>query len=312
MFKLDWEVKNLSFKVDIKATIIATLVLVLSVIVMSLVPYLAIIILPFITIPGTILWYRSKPSFFVTVVVTLCATVLFNNVFLLTVMTLMIFMSVFIGQLLVERTSKERILYLVTTFMSILTIGRVLILQITGNLPLTSKFFSQYHDVLISYFEMGGNLTTEIEETLQTSLEILQASIPGYIVFCVFLLVFVNLLVTFPILRKFKVATPVFRPLFMWQINRSVAFVFVITVLISLFVTKENVVMYGIVTNLQFVLEWVIFIQALSLFHLFVKVKKLPVVVGVLIFVLSFVFKPFAYLFGLMDILFNLKQRIKK
>ncbi|MBO3063809.1 DUF2232 domain-containing protein [Mammaliicoccus fleurettii] len=312
MFKLDWEVKNLSFKVDIKATIIATLVLVLSVIVMSLVPYLAIIILPFITIPGTILWYRSKPSFFVTVVVTLCATVLFNNVFLLTVMTLMIFMSVFIGQLLVERTSKERILYLVTTFMSILTIGSVLILQITGNLPLTSKFFSQYHDVLISYFEMGGNLTTEIEETLQTSLEILQASIPGYIVLWVFLLVFVNLLVTFPILRKFKVATPVFRPLFMWQINRSVAFVFVITVLISLFVTKENVVMYGIVTNLQFVLEWVIFIQALSLFHLFVKVKKLPVVVGVLIFVLAFVFKPFAYLFGLMDIWFNLKQRIKK
>ncbi|HCN60528.1 DUF2232 domain-containing protein [Mammaliicoccus fleurettii] len=312
MFKLDWEVKNLSFKVDIKATIIATLVLVLSVVVMSLVPYLAIIILPFITIPGTILWYRSKPSFFVTVVVTLCATVLFNNVFLLTVMTLMIFMSVFIGQLLVERTSKERILYLVTTFMSILTIGSVLILQITGNLPLTSKFFSQYHDVLISYFEMGGNLTTEIEETLQTSLEILQASIPGYIVLWVFLLVFVNLLVTFPILRKFKVATPVFRPLFMWQINRSVAFVFVITVLISLFVTKENVVMYGIVTNLQFVLEWVIFIQALSLFHLFVKVKKLPVVVGVLIFVLAFVFKPFAYLFGLMDIWFNLKQRIKK
>ncbi len=312
MFKLDWEVKNLSFKVDIKATIIATLVLVLSVVVMSLVPYLAIIILPFITIPGTILWYRSKPSFFVTVVVTLCATVLFNNVFLLTVMTLMIFMSVFIGQLLVERTSKERILYLVTTFMSILTIGSVLILQITGNLPLTSKFFSQYHDILISYFEMGGNLTTEIEETLQTSLEILQASIPGYIVLWVFLLVFVNLLVTFPILRKFKVATPVFRPLFMWQINRSVAFVFVITVLISLFVTKENVVMYGIVTNLQFVLEWVIFIQALSLFHLFVKVKKLPVVVGVLIFVLAFVFKPFAYLFGLMDIWFNLKQRIKK
>nr|WP_275583058.1 DUF2232 domain-containing protein [Mammaliicoccus sp. H-M34] len=302
----------MSFKVDIKATIIAILVLVLSVVVMSLVPYLAIIILPFITIPGTILWYRSKPSFFVTVVVTLCATVLFNNVFLLTVMTLMIFMSVFIGQLLVERTSKERILYLVTTFMSILTIGSVLILQITGNLPLTSKFFSQYHDILISYFEMGGNLTTEIEETLQTSLEILQASIPGYIVLWVFLLVFVNLLVTFPILRKFKVATPVFRPLFMWQINRSVAFVFVITVLISLFVTKENVVMYGIVTNLQFVLEWVIFIQALSLFHLFVKVKKLPVVVGVLIFVLAFVFKPFAYLFGLMDIWFNLKQRIKK
>lgn len=312
MFKLDWEVKNLSFKVDIKATIIATLALVLSVVVMNFAPYLAIIILPFITIPGTILWYRSKPSFFVTVVVTLCATVLLNNMFLLTAMTLMVFMSVFIGQLLLERTSKERILYLVTAFMSILTIGSVLILQITGNIPLTSKLFSQYQDVLMSYFQMSGNLTTEIEEALRVSIEILQVSIPGYIILWVFVLVLVNLLVTFPILRKFKVATPVFRPLFMWQINRSVAFVFVITVLVSLFVSKENVVMYGIVTNLQFVLEWVIFIQALSLFHLYVKVKKLPIIVGVLIFVMAFIFKPFAYLFGLMDIWFNLKQRIKK
>lgn len=312
MFKLDWEVKNLSFKVDIKATIIATLALVLSVVVMNFAPYLAIIIFPFITIPGTILWYRSKPSFFVTVVVTLCATVLFNNMFLLTAMTLMVFMSVFIGQLLLERTSKERILYLVTAFMSILTIGSVLILQITGNIPLTSKLFSQYQDVLMSYFQMSGNLTTEIEEALRVSIEILQVSIPGYIILWVFVLVLVNLLVTFPILRKFKVATPVFRPLFMWQINRSVAFVFVITVLVSLFVSKENVVMYGIVTNLQFVLEWVIFIQALSLFHLYVKVKKLPIIVGVLIFVMAFIFKPFAYLFGLMDIWFNLKQRIKK
>ncbi|WP_240594812.1 DUF2232 domain-containing protein [Mammaliicoccus vitulinus] len=304
--------KNLSFKVDIKATIIATLALVLSVVVMNFAPYLVIIILPFITIPGTILWYRSKPSFFVTVVVTLCATVLFNNMFLLTAMTLMVFMSVFIGQLLLERTSKERILYLVTSFMSILTIGSVLILQITGNIPLTSKLFSQYQDVLMSYFQMSGNLTTEIEEALRVSMEILQVSIPGYIILWVFVLVLVNLLVTFPILRKFKVATPVFRPLFMWQINRSVAFVFVITVLVSLFVSKENVVMYGIVTNLQFVLEWVIFIQALSLFHLYVKVKKLPIIVGVLIFVMAFIFKPFAYLFGLMDIWFNLKQRIKK
>ena len=224
----------------------------------------------------------------------------------------MIFMSVFIGQLLIERTSKERILYLVTAFMSVLTIAGVLIMQINGKLPLTSNVFNEYYDVIVSYFEMSGNFSTEIQESLQASIDILQASIPGYIILWVFLLVLVNLLVTFPILRKYKIATPVFRPLFMWQIKSSVAFIFVITVLVSLFVTKDNVVMYGIVTNLQFVLEWVIFIQALSLFHLFIKVKKLPIIVAVIIFVLAFIFKPIAYLFGLMDIWFNLKQRIKK
>ncbi len=312
MLKIDWEVKNLSFKVDIKATIIAILLLVLSVVVMQFLPFLAIVILPFITIPGTILWYRSKPSFFVTVVVTLCATVLLSNVYLLTVMTLMIFMSVFIGQLLIERTSKERILYLVTAFMSILSIGSVLILQLAKVLPLTSKLFNQYHDAIMSNFNMFGNLTPEVEESFKASLDIVQVNIPGYIILWVFLLVLVNLLVTFPILRKFKIATPVFRPLFMWQINKNVAFIFMLAVLVGLFISKENVVTYGIVTNLQYVLEWVIFIQALSLFHLFVKVKKLPIVVAVLIFVIAFIFKPITYLFGLMDIWFNLKQRIKK
>ncbi|PNZ77792.1 DUF2232 domain-containing protein [Mammaliicoccus stepanovicii] len=312
MFKIDWEVNNLSFKVDIKATIVATILLALCMVIINFVPILAIIILPFVTVPATILWYRSKPSFFVTVVVTLCVTVLFSNVYLLTIMALMIFMSVFIGQLLIERTSKERILYLVTAFMSILTIGSVLILQIVGKLPLASELISRYHDLVVSYFEMGGTFNSDVEKTLQASLDILQASIPGYIIFWVFLLVLVNIVVTFPILRKFKIATPVFRPLFMWQINRSVVSVFVVVVLMSLFVTKENVVLYGIVTNLQYVLEWVIFIQALSLFHLFVKVKKLPIVVAVLIFIIAFIFKPIAYLFGLMDIWFNLKQRIKK
>ena len=312
MFKIDWEVKILSFKVDIKATIISIVLLMLSMVIINFLPPLAFVILPFITIPGTILWYRSKPSFFVTVVVALCATVLLSNVYLLTVMTLMIFMSVFIGQLLIERTSKERILYLVTAFMSVLTIAGVLIMQLTGKLPLTSNVFNEYYDVIVSYFEMSGNFSTEIQESLQASIDILQASIPGYIILWVFLLVLVNLLVTFPILRKYKIATPVFRPLFMWQIKSSVAFIFVITVLVSLFVTKDNVVMYGIVTNLQFVLEWVIFIQALSLFNLFIKVKKLPIIVAVIIFVLAFIFKPIAYLFGLMDIWFNLKQRIKK
>ncbi|WP_323704814.1 DUF2232 domain-containing protein [Mammaliicoccus sp. Dog046] len=304
--------KNLSFKVDIRATVIATLLLVLSVGIMHVVPTLAIIILPFITIPGTILWYRSKPSFFVAVVITLCATVLLGNVYLLTTMTLIIFMSVFVGQLLIERTSKERTLYLVTTFMSILTICSVLILQVTGHLQTTTKLFSQLQDGVSSQIQMSGMVMPEYEAALQQVVNFMQVIVPGFIVISILLFVLVNLLVTFPILRKFKVVTPVFRPLFMWQINRSVATIFVLAILAGFFVKEENVVAYGIVINLQFVLEWVIFIQALSLFHLYVKVKKLPVVVGILIFVFAFIFNKYAYLFGLMDIWFNLKQRIKK
>lgn len=312
MFKIDWEVENLSFKVDVKATIISVALLVLGAAIMNYVPYLAILILPFMTIPGTVLWYRSKPSFFVTVVVAVCITVLFNNIYLLTTMVLVIFMSAFISQLLVEHTSKERILYILTVLMSILTIGSVLILQITGILPLTSDIFTRYHDVLVSYFEMGGNFSTDVEEALQASITVLQTSISGYMVLWVFLFVLLNIVITFPILRKFKIATPIFKPLYTWQINRSVAFVYVLVVLTSLFITIDDVVPYGIVTNLQYVLEWVIFIQALSLFHLFIKVKKLPVILAIIIFVLAFMFKPITYLFGLIDIWFNLKQRIKK
>ena len=73
MFKIDWEVKILSFKVDIKATIISIVLLMLSMVIINFTTF---------SICNTTVHYNTwnntlvsiKTVVFVTVVVALCAT----------------------------------------------------------------------------------------------------------------------------------------------------------------------------------------------------------------------------------------------
>lgn len=54
------------------------------------------------------------------------------------------------------------------------------------------------------------------------------------IVVAIAIYVFITLLIIFPILRKFKVATPVFRPLFFWQMKRSVFIMYALALLTTI------------------------------------------------------------------------------
>ena len=74
---------------------------------------------------------------------------------------------------------------------------------------------------------------------------------------------------------------------------------------------RDSVVTYGIVTNLRYVLEWIIFIQGLSLASYFVKMKKSPIFFKVIMFVLAFMMMPVTQIFGMLDMMLNIKSRIK-
>ncbi len=127
----------------------------------------------------------------------------------------------------------------------------------------------------------------------------------------IFLLSLISLLIAMPILRKFKVAAPNFRPLYFWRVPKSVLYLYVIAVLIKLLLTPEDVILLGIVTNLQYVLEWIIFIQGISLISFFIKVKRTPTIINVLMFIFAFIMAPITQLLGMLDLIINVKARIK-
>ena len=76
-----------------------------------------------------ILWNKSIPSFGIGALITVILTTLLGNTFVLSAMILVLILSFIIGQLLKERASKERILFIATTYLSIFTLVAFMLLQ---------------------------------------------------------------------------------------------------------------------------------------------------------------------------------------
>ncbi|MDA3101469.1 DUF2232 domain-containing protein, partial [Staphylococcus pseudintermedius] len=130
-------------------------------------------------------------------------------------------LSMVISQLLIQRASKERILYLTTFVASVLTLSAMMILQTLKKIPYADDLLQPYRAIMHQAAELE-NLDQQAQEILNNSIQQLAIQLPGMIVVAIAIYVFITLLIIFPILRKFKVATPVFRPLFFWQMKRSV------------------------------------------------------------------------------------------
>ena len=95
---------------------------------------------------GIVLWNRSIQSFGISALVTVVLTTLLGNTFVLSMMVLILLLSAIIGQLLKERTSKERILYISTASLSLVTLIGWMLLQTFDKIPTAA--------VLIKPFKM--------------------------------------------------------------------------------------------------------------------------------------------------------------
>lgn len=116
-------------KIQPKATIIATIALVFVALALYLVPGLGLIFALFATIPGIVLWNKSIQSFGISALITVIITTVLGNTFVLSAIILVLIASLIIGQLLKERTSKERILYVTTVAMSLISLIAFMLLQ---------------------------------------------------------------------------------------------------------------------------------------------------------------------------------------
>ena len=160
-------------------------------------------------------------------------------------------------------------------------------------------------------------VTSGVEADYKTILEEgfrqMAVQLPSFIIITVFILVLINLIITFPILRKFKVATPIFKPLFAWQLNRSLLWVYMVVLLCVMFATEPST-FQSIVLNFEVVLSLLMYIQGLSVIHFFGKAKRIPNAVTILLMVVGTIITPATHiiaLLGVLDLGINLKRMIK-
>lgn len=300
-------------KIEPKATILSIISLILVALVLHILPPLGFVLCLFATIPGIVLWHKSKESFGLAAVITVILTTLLGNIFVLSTMVLILIVSFLVGQLLKERTSKERILYVTTTFISIISLVAFMILQALNKIPTVDTLIKPLRTQMLQAIEESG-VQNGYENTIGEGLRQFAVQLPSYVIITIFLLILINLIITFPILRKFKVATPVFKPLFAWQMNKVLLILYVITLLCVMFASKAGT-FQSIVLNFEIVLSLCMYLQGLSLIHFFGKAKGMPTALTVVLMVIGTILTPFTHivvLIGFIDLAFNLKGIIKK
>lgn len=300
-------------KIEPKATILSIISLIIVALVLHILPPLGFVLCLFATIPGIVLWHKSKESFGLAAVITVISTTLLGNIFVLSTMVLILIVSFLVGQLLKECTSKERILYVTTTFISIISLVAFMILQALNKIPTVDTLIKPLRTQMLQAIEESG-VQNGYENTIGEGLRQFAVQLPSYVIITIFLLILINLIITFPILRKFKVATPVFKPLFAWQMNKVLLILYVITLLCVMFASKAGT-FQSIVLNFEIVLSLCMYLQGLSLIHFFGKAKGMPTALTVVLMVIGTILTPFTHivvLIGFIDLAFNLKGIIKK
>ena len=135
-------------------------------------------------------------------------------------MVLILLLSAIIGQLLKERTSKERILYISTASLSLVTLIGWMLLQTFDKIPTAAVLIKPFKNAMHEAFLTSG-IDSNYRQILEESFRQMTVQLPSFLIIVIFIFVLINLIITFPILRKFKVATPIFKPLFAWQMSRN-------------------------------------------------------------------------------------------
>lgn len=300
-------------KIDLKATLLATLAMLIVAAVTYFLPFAGLILFFVATVPGIILWHKSVMSFGISALITVILVVLFGSEGVLSYIIFILILSFIVGQLLKERTSKERILYISTTYMSIITLSGFMLLQVFHRIPNTQVLVKPVKEQLYQAMTMSG-LDSASKGVLEEGFRQMAVQLPSYMIIAIFILILLNLVITFPILRKFKIATPIFKPLFAWRFNRVLAYIYFIVLLCVMFATQPGT-FQSIVLNMQVILSFVMFIQGLTVIAFFAKVKRMPNAVGILLMILGIIITPvfpIVGLLGVVDLCFNLKRFIKK
>ncbi|WP_342447831.1 DUF2232 domain-containing protein [Staphylococcus agnetis] len=307
---LSLEVALLFSKIKPKDTILGTIALILVALVMHFIPILGVIVIFFAPLPGIILWYRSKYSFGIAALVSIMVATITGSLFVQTFMIILLLASLIISQLLLIKASKERILYVVSFVTSLVTLGVMIFLQSIKKLPYAHELIEPYKIVVDETIRMQ-NLDAQSAKILEASVQQMAVQMPSFIVISITLFFMLSLLIIFPILRQFKVATPVYRPLYLWQLRKSIFIIYAIALLVSI-MTEPSTTANSISQNFIIVLGFLLVIQGLSFIHYACSIKKFPIGVSVLLIIIGIIAYPLTRLIGLLDLGLNLKSMLKK
>lgn len=161
-----------------------------------------------------------------------------------------------------------------------------------------------------------GISKNELIDQMKLILELAATLIPSYFLLASFIVVFIIEVVSFPIVARFLSNIPRWKPFRELVLPRSFLWYYLIVLLVSMFIDLDaGSYWYMVIMNLSFILQLIMTIQGLSLIYYFFYIKKqsraIPILITVAIFVMPMLFLPLVRILGIIDLGFNIKERLK-
>ena len=188
-------VANVFSKVHPKAIIIGTIVLVAVALVTYVLPIIGLILCLFATIPGIIMWHKSIATFGIGALLTVVITTLLGNTFVLSAMILVLLLSFVIGQLLKNVHLRTHLIYYNNVY-KYCDVNCIYVITSVQKIPNTEVLIKPAKDAMNNAIVNSG-VESDYKIILEEGFRQMAVQLPSYIIIMVFLLVLINIIITF-------------------------------------------------------------------------------------------------------------------
>ena len=276
----------------------------------------------FIT-PLPLMWYGAKfdrnQTLLVGVVAILIGSLLGGIVILPAALSFAV-IGVAVG--IAIRSNYSKIGLLMTTGLTVLAITVVMYVAlmqflaidvITEMLATTRESYLKMNEAFITTSGKEAMSEAEIDKLIM----MLEALIPALLTLSSFLMAFIMLSVSLPILQRLGIKVPKFAPFRDMRLPRAVLWYYLVVVTVKLFANPEiGSTLYTVTYNLDIILSVLLVLQAFSLIQYYLASRGMSNVVGIIICVLLLPLFPLLVLVGVLDLGMDIRtfitNKIKK
>ena len=162
--------------------------------------------------------------------------------------------------------------------------------------------------------KLGSTPNEQVMTRIEASLTMIETLIPSVFVATSFLIVLIIMFVSIPVLKRFDVSIPDWKPFRELSLPKSLLWYYLISMILSFTIDpKEGSYLYLALANLVFILQLCMIIQGISFVFYFFYKRGFPKALAVTVVVLSFILPLLLYIIrilGIIDLGFNLRQRL--
>jgi len=180
------------------------------------------------------------------------------------------------------------------------------------DIDLKAELTAFLQDSLVQ-FETGGFVPVGWSaETASAYSNMFMTILPMFLLIIAFLLTIITHGLSRRALRTVNIEVPALPQAKTWRIPRAIVFYYLITVIVSLFISAEDGGYWSIVvSNLLPILQYVFIVQAIGFFFFIADAKKWHRAIPIIFVIPLLLFPPF-YLIGLIDVAFPVRKYFVK